>query len=87
MMDLNSIPKLAPGCRLHPTEEMLLVPEGALNLTGPTRDILLRIDGSRNVMTIAEDLCQQYAGADITDMQTDILSLLDRMQQRGFIRT
>ena len=86
MMDSNTIPKLAPGCRLHPTEEILLVPEGALNLTGPTRDILLRVDGSRSVLAIAEDLCQQYSGADIADIQTDILGLLDRMQQRGFIR-
>ena len=86
-MDLNTTPRLAPGCRLHPTEEILLVPEGALNLTGPTRDILSRVDGSRSVLAIAEELYRQYAGANIADIQTDILSLLDRMQQRGFIRT
>jgi pyrroloquinoline quinone biosynthesis protein D len=47
MMDKDSIPALAHGCRLHPTQDVLLVPEGTLQLAGPTRDVLARVDGTR----------------------------------------
>lgn len=85
-MDLNSIPRLAPGCRLHPTESVLLIPEGTLNLTGPTREILSMLDGSRSVTAVVADLLQQYQGADENEVQKDVLELLQRLQQRGVIR-
>jgi pyrroloquinoline quinone biosynthesis protein D len=86
-MDLNSIPKLAPGCRLHPTQPILLVPEGTLNLAGPARDILARIDGQTAVKAIIDQLLQQYSGAPREEMSTDVLNLLSRMEQRGVVRT
>ncbi len=85
-MDLNAIPKLAPGCRLHPTEPTLLVPEGTLNLAGPARDILAQLDGKQNVATIVDQLLQQYAGAPEEEMTQDVLNLLNRMEQRGVVR-
>jgi pyrroloquinoline quinone biosynthesis protein D len=85
-MDLNSTPRLAPGCRLHPTEAVLLIPEGTLNLTGPTREILAKLDGTRNVTEVVTDLLQQYEGADATEVESDILSLLNRLEQRGVVR-
>lgn len=85
-MDLNAIPRLAPGCRLHPTEAVLLVPEGTLNLRGPARDILVHLDGKQSVATIIAELLKLYSGADSNDMQRDVLSLLDRMEQRGVVR-
>jgi len=85
-MDLNATPRLAPGCRLHPTESVLLVPEGTLNLSGPTREILAKLDGKQNVTGIVTELLQQYSGADPTEVQSDVLSLLDRLQQRGVVR-
>jgi pyrroloquinoline quinone biosynthesis protein D len=85
-MDLNSIPQLAPGCRLHPTQSVLLVPEGTLNLTGPTREILTRLDGQQSVTAIVADLLLQYADANANEVQGDVLSLLERMEQRGVVR-
>jgi pyrroloquinoline quinone biosynthesis protein D len=85
-MDLNSVPRLAPGCRLHPTQDVLMVPEGMLNLTGPTREILTRLDGRQNVTNIVDDLLIQYAGADPTEVQCDVLALLARMEQRGVVK-
>jgi pyrroloquinoline quinone biosynthesis protein D len=85
-MDLNSTPRLAPGCRLHPTESVLLIPEGTLNLTGPTREILTRLDGTKNVTEVVTDLLQQFEGADATEVQADVLALLNRLQQRGVVR-
>jgi pyrroloquinoline quinone biosynthesis protein D len=85
-MELNSIPRLAPGCRLHPTESVLLIPEGTLNLTGPTREILAMLDGARSVRAVVGDLLHQYEGADEIEVQKDVLDLLNRLQQRGVIR-
>ena len=85
-MDLNSTPRLAPGCRLHPTENVLLIPEGTLNLAGPAREILARLDGSKNVTDVVADLLKEYPGADAAEIQNDVLTLLNRMAQRGVIR-
>ena len=86
-MDLNSTPKLAPGCRLHPTESILLVPEGTLNLAGPARDILTQINGQTTVTTIIDRMLEQYSGAPLEQMTTDVLNLLNRMEQRGVLKT
>lgn len=85
-MDTDSIPKLAAGCRLHPTEPLLLIPEGTLKLSGPSRDILSSLDGLRTVGELIDLLHAQYAGADKELIQQDVLSLLERMQQRGIVR-
>lgn len=85
-MDLNSTPRLAPGCRLHLTESVLLIPEGTLNLQGPARDILSHLDGNRNVAAVVDELLKQYTGADGEAMRQDVLTLLERMQQRGVVR-
>lgn len=86
-MDLNSVPRLAPGCRLHPTEAVLLVPEGTLNLAGPARDILAQLNGERNVAAIIDQLLAQYSGAPVDEMTQDVLNLLSRMEQRGVVRS
>jgi hypothetical protein len=85
-MELTATPRLSSGCRLHPTEAMLLIPEGALKLTGPARDILLEVNGSQTVAAIIEKLLTQYPGASAADIGRDVQALLDRMQQRGVVR-
>ncbi len=86
-LDLTSTPRLAPGCRLHPTEAVLLAPEGALNLQGPAQDILMLVDGQRRVDVIVDKLLQQYSTAEREEVQQDVLVLLERMAQRGVVRT
>jgi pyrroloquinoline quinone biosynthesis protein D len=85
-MDLTAVPRLSSGCRLHRSEAMLLVPEGALKLTGPARDILLRVDGTRSVGEIIGVLLEEYPETSAAEVERDILALLDRMQQRGVLR-
>ena len=85
-MDLHATPRLAPGCRLHPTEPVLLIPEGTLNLQGPAREILTYLDGKQSVAGIMDALQKQYPSVDSDHMQQDVLSLLDRMVQRGVVR-
>jgi len=86
-MDLQSIPRLAPGCRLHPSEPVLLVPEGTLNLAGPARDILGHVDGKLSVAAIVERLLAEYSGAPKDEMTQDVVDLLNRMEQRGVVRS
>jgi pyrroloquinoline quinone biosynthesis protein D len=86
-MDMHSIPKLAPGCRLHPTEPVLLVPEGTLNLAGPARDILAHVDGKLSVEAIVDKLLVEYSGVPEEEMAQDVLTLLNRMEQRGVVRS
>ena len=86
MIDMSSVPRLAAGCRLHPTDEILLVPEGTLNLTGPAREILARIDGKRTIQAIVDDLLLHFEGANADEVRQDVLGMLSRMRQRGVIR-
>jgi pyrroloquinoline quinone biosynthesis protein D len=85
-MDLHATPRLAPGCRLHPTEAVMLIPEGTLTLQGPAREILAQLDGKQSVAAIVDELAKQYEGVDKDDIQQDVLSLLERMEQRGVVR-
>lgn len=83
---MSSVPRLAAGCRLHPTEDVLLVPEGTLNLSGPAREIVARVDGKRTVGAIVDDLLLLFEGASVDQVGQDVLQMLNRMQQRGVIR-
>jgi pyrroloquinoline quinone biosynthesis protein D len=85
-MDLNATPRLAAGCRLHPTEAVMLIPEGTLKLQGPARDILAQLDGKQSVEAIVDELVKQYEGVARDDIQQDVLGLLERMEQRGVVR-
>ena len=85
-MDMNSIPVVARGCRLHPTQNVLLMPEGTLELNGPSRDVLARIDGSRDVTAIVQELLDEYQGAPEDEVVSDVLALLKDLKNRGVLR-
>jgi pyrroloquinoline quinone biosynthesis protein D len=85
-MDMGSIPAFAPGCRLHPTQDVVLVPEGTLELGGPSRDVLTRVDGKNSVAVIVDELLLEYEGADEPEVRADVLALLTTLEQRGVVR-
>jgi pyrroloquinoline quinone biosynthesis protein D len=85
-MDMNSIPVVVRGCRLHPTQDVLLMPEGTLELNGPSRDVLARVDGNRDVGAIVQELLLEYEGAQESEVCTDVLALLQDLKQRGVLR-
>lgn len=85
-MEMSSVPRLAAGCRLHATDDLVLIPEGTLDLSGPAREIMARIDGKRTVNAIVDDLLLQFEGATANEVQQDVLGMLNRMQQRGVIQ-
>ena len=85
-MDMNSIPMVVRGCRLHPTQDVLLMPEGTIELNGPSRDVLVRVDGNHDVTAIVQELLQEYEGAQEAEVRTDVLALLQDLKQRGVLR-
>jgi pyrroloquinoline quinone biosynthesis protein D len=77
--DVNSFPRLAPGCRLNEKSQqprMLLMPERALRLNGPSLEIIERCDGKRTVQQIVADLQKIYSKAEPQKVESDILGYL-----------
>lgn len=77
---MNSRPHLAPGCRLNEKDKpprMLLMPERALRLNGPSLEIVERCDGSHTVGEIIAELQGIYSKAEPEKVEQDILGYLD----------
>jgi pyrroloquinoline quinone biosynthesis protein D len=76
--DPNSKPRLAPGCRLgeNNQQRVLLMPERALRLNGPSLEIVQRCDGQHTVQQIISDLQLIYSKAEPRKVETDILGYL-----------
>jgi pyrroloquinoline quinone biosynthesis protein D len=85
--DLQSHPRLAPGCRLgeNNQQRVLLMPERALRLNGPSLEIVERCDGKRSVQQIISELQQIYSKAEPKKVETDILDYLARLNDQRAI--
>ena len=85
---LESVPRLVRGCRLSKTEgqeNMLLIPEGALKLQGPSREIVLLCDGVRAVAAIAAELQQRYSTMDPARIEAEVIGFLSRLHEKRII--
>jgi pyrroloquinoline quinone biosynthesis protein D len=82
--DLQSRPRLAPGCRLGESnnQRVLLMPERALRLNGPSLEIVQRCDGDHTVQQVITELQQLYSKAEPMKVQTDILGYLQLLQEQ-----
>jgi pyrroloquinoline quinone biosynthesis protein D len=82
--DLQSRPRLAPGCRLGESnnQRVLLMPERALRLNGPSLEIVQRCDGDHTVQQVITELQQLYSKAEPTKVQTDILGYLQLLHEQ-----
>jgi pyrroloquinoline quinone biosynthesis protein D len=83
--DLNSHPRLAPGCRLNEKNQQprtLLMPERALRLNGPSLEIVERCDGQHTVQQIITELQQIYSKAEPKKVETDILGYLTLLHEQ-----
>ncbi len=86
--DLSSRPRLAVGCRLSEKSQpsrILLMPERALRLSGPSLEIVERCDGKRTVQEIVTDLQRIYSKAEPQKVKDDILSYLARLRDERAI--
>jgi coenzyme PQQ biosynthesis protein PqqD len=81
--ELNSRPRLAPGCRLgeNNQQRVLQMPERALRLIGPSLEIIERCDGQHTVQQIILDLQKIYSKAEPQQVEQDILGYLQLLQK------
>jgi len=82
--ELQSHPRLAPGCRLSENNQqrVLLMPERALRLNGPSLKIVERCDGNHTVQQIVSELQQIYSKAEPKKVESDILDYLTRLRDQ-----
>jgi pyrroloquinoline quinone biosynthesis protein D len=82
--DLQSHPRLAPGCRLSENSQhrVLLMPERALRLNGPSLEIVERCDGKHTVQQIIAELQQIYSKAEPKKIESDILGYLALLHEQ-----
>ena len=83
--ELSSRPLLAPGCRLNDASReprVLLMPERALRLNGPSLEIITRCDGAHTVQQIVSELQSVYSKSDPQRVQEDILGYLAQLHDQ-----
>lgn len=81
----DSRPRLVPGCRLNEKTQpsrILLMPERALRLSGPSLEIIERCDGQHTVRQIVLELQALYSKAEPQKVEQDILGYLERLQEQ-----
>ena len=86
-IDLHACPSLATQARLQVDrsgKEVLLFPEGILELNETARDIVARCDGKTSVESLIAALAQEYDVA-IAEMQSDVLEYLRELHQRRLL--
>jgi pyrroloquinoline quinone biosynthesis protein D len=82
--ELTSRPRLAPGCRMSEKSQqprVLLMPERALRLNGPSLEIVERCDGRHTVQQIIAELQKLYSKADPGKVEQDILGYLNLLRE------
>jgi pyrroloquinoline quinone biosynthesis protein D len=82
--ELTSRPRLAPGCRMSGKSQqprVLLMPERALRLNGPSLEIVERCDGQHTVQQIIAELQKLYSKADPGKVEQDILGYLSLLRE------
>ena len=83
-IDLQARPRLAAGVRLgqNNNQQVLLMPERALRLNGPSLEIVQRCDGNHSVGDIVTELQLLYSKAEPAKVESDILGYLQLLQDQ-----
>jgi pyrroloquinoline quinone biosynthesis protein D len=83
-LDSNSTPRLAAGVRLgeNNNQKVLLMPERALRLNGPSLEIVQRCDGKHTVAQIVAELQKLYSKAEPEKVESDILGYLQLLHDK-----
>jgi pyrroloquinoline quinone biosynthesis protein D len=86
-LEPNSHPQLAPGCRLGENQglKVLLMPERALRLSGPSLEIVSRCDGKHSIAQIVAELQKIYSKAQPKKVEDDILGYLQLLHDQRAI--
>jgi pyrroloquinoline quinone biosynthesis protein D len=79
-----SRPRLGIGCRVRKVEngDVLLLPEGILQLKGTAAEIIQLCNGERTVADILQAVKALYSSADPKQIEQEIGSFLNRLRER-----
>jgi len=87
-LNVDARPRVGAGFRLQwETAQdchVLLYPEGMVKLNGSAGEIMKRVDGTRSVDAIVEDLEAGFPGV---DLRSDVVEFLEIAHGKGWIRT
>jgi coenzyme PQQ biosynthesis protein PqqD len=78
-------PTLIRNCRVHKDaqqKEMLLMPEGVLQLKGAAADIVKLCDGKRTLNQVIQELQAKYPAADAQQVSSDAVEFLMILRQK-----
>jgi pyrroloquinoline quinone biosynthesis protein D len=83
-INLDSRPTLAAGIRLGENQgrKVLLMPERALRLSGPSLEIVTRCDGKHTIATLIAELQKLYSKAAPQKVEQDILGYLQLLHDQ-----
>jgi hypothetical protein len=83
MTQLEGRPRLKAGCRLAPSGDVLLIPEGVLRLKGPAHRIVMACDGSQTVTQIVDSLLKDFPTAEPEKVREETAAFLARLSEKG----
>ena len=78
-------PLLKAGCRLAPSGDVLLIPEGALRLQGPARQIVAACDGTQTVQQIVATLLARFPNAEPAKVSEETAAFLNKLMGKGAV--
>ena len=88
-VDAAFVPKLAKKARLkldrHANKYMILYPERGLELNDAAAAIAKKLDGSRSVATIADELASEHAGAPRDTIEKDVVAFVCELRDKGLL--
>ena len=88
MIARDTAPKLAAKCRLkhdrHEGQWMLLYPERGQVLNASAAAIAQKLDGTRTIAMIAEELAREHA-APVAEIEADVMALVDQLAAKGLL--
>lgn len=91
MITAGSRPTLATKARLRwdrqASRYMLLYPERGLVLNPTAADVIQLCTGEHTVRAIVQQLTQKYAPEPAENVEREILGLLERLANRGLIKS
>jgi pyrroloquinoline quinone biosynthesis protein D len=86
-LELTDTPEVPKLFRLQweevPKAYVLLYPEGRVQLNGSAGEIMKRVDGSKTIGAIVEELQSSF---NMPDLRKDVLGALEVAHERGWIR-
>jgi len=87
-LDAASTPKLARKARLrhdrHTGTSMIVYPERGLALNASAAAIAAKLDGTRTVRAIAEELAGEHGG-DVETIERDVLAFVRELAARALV--